>query len=669
MFILLLLVPFFLLFLIFYKREICWRSAALSSAVVWGLLLSTITELLSIFTLLTLGWILGLWGLASIVLCSICIVSIKKSEPIIHLKITKGPISLFSISLLLCTIFIVTIVGLIAFIAPPNTVDSMDYHMSRVVHWIQNHSIAFYPTQIERQLYLKPWAEFAITHLQILSGGDRFANLVQWFSMVGSILGVSLIAKQFGANTPVQLFAAIVSATIPMGILQASSTQNDYVVSFWLVCLVYYLILLKKQPGYPHALAAGASLGLAIFTKPTAYIYAAPFLIWFGLSQLKTLRWRVLQLAMTIVIVALLINLGHYIRNFDLYGHPLGLVEGEEKRNGSGIKLKVSNDIFTFSAITSNAIRNLGLHTGTPFLRVSDFTERGIRFLHRFLGIEVDDSRTTFPTFRNNKFYLPGFNFHEDTAGNFIHLILIFVSVVLFFIRGWKRESHELINYGVAVIAAFLLFCLYLKWEIWNSRYHLPLFVLWSPFIAVALSRILKQEITNFIAIFLLFSALPWVMCNQTRPLFTIIKDTKTPYITMKYRVSYTNGSIFNTSRIDQYFFNNPGSKSHYIEATDFLKSQKCSHIGLYMDNWSAWEYQLWVLLQENNTHSVRIEHVNVKKNSSVKHNQYPFNEFSPCAIVALSLLNFEQTANIFTRESVYAQVWSSNSISIFTKW
>ena len=96
--------------------------------------------------------------------------------------------------------FIVCVVGLVAAVAPPNTNDALTYHMPRVVHWIQDRSVAFYPTHILRQLYLSPGSEFILLHFQILSGSDHLANFVQWFSMLGSAVAVSLIAKELGSG-------------------------------------------------------------------------------------------------------------------------------------------------------------------------------------------------------------------------------------------------------------------------------------------------------------------------------------------------------------------------------------------------------------------------------------------------------------------------------------
>jgi hypothetical protein len=161
----------------------------------------------------------------------------------------------FNTFLLVCLILILGVTGMIAFIAAPNTWDSMVYHLGRIVHWIQNRSIAFYPASTIWQLFPNPWAEFAILHYQILSNGDRFANFVQWFSMLGSIIGVTLIASELKASKRGQLLAAILCATIPSAILQATSTQNDLAASFWLVCFVYFILVLMRKPMRDRAIA------------------------------------------------------------------------------------------------------------------------------------------------------------------------------------------------------------------------------------------------------------------------------------------------------------------------------------------------------------------------------------------------------------------------------
>ena len=193
-------------------------------------------------------------------------------------------------------LFIVAGVGLIAVVAPPNNWDSMTYHMSRVAHWMQNRSVGHYPTSYVPQLYHPPGAEFAIMHFQIITGGDRFANLIQWLSMVGSAIAVSLIAKQLGANLRGQVFAAVFAATLPMGILQGSSTQNDYAVCFWVVCFVGCGLagLSAGITGF-NTFKIGASLGLALLTKTTAYIFCLPFIVWFIVAGIKGFRRKMLQ--------------------------------------------------------------------------------------------------------------------------------------------------------------------------------------------------------------------------------------------------------------------------------------------------------------------------------------------------------------------------------------
>ena len=265
----------------------------------------------------------------------------------------------------------VILVGAIAFILattfaaailyPPNNFDSMTYHMSRVAHWISNNNVSFYPTTITRQNYQMPLAEFAIMHVQILTSCDLYANLVQWMSFLVLICLGLLIAGELGLSDRQQFVSAIVIATLPMAILQASSTQNDLVVSSFLMSFSLFMLRLRENLTAQNVILASISLGLALLTKGTAFLYSAAIGISLTVPVLMACKYdRIRFLKATaalslVVIIALSMNTAHFWRNYHLYGHPLS-TEAVSYRN---------KDI---SAVTlvSNILRNGALHLGTP---------------------------------------------------------------------------------------------------------------------------------------------------------------------------------------------------------------------------------------------------------------------------------------------------------------
>src|SRR5437016_2662397 len=214
--------------------------------------------------------------------------------------------------------------------------------------------------------------------LLMLGVADCFVNFVQWFSMIGCLIGVSLLAKHFGGDLHTQLLAAVFAGTIPMGILQSSSTQNDYAVSFWLVCFTYFSISLirQEQIHWPYALGAGLSLGLAVLTKPTAYIFAGPFVLWAAYVFLSKFGFDSWKPALLIGAACLVLNSGHYTRNLSLFGSPIGP------------KTNMSYDVISPSSLLFNVDRNLALHRGSGI-------RSSIREFHRVLNIDINDPRTT----------------------------------------------------------------------------------------------------------------------------------------------------------------------------------------------------------------------------------------------------------------------------------
>ena len=585
------LTAFTIIMLCLIMHENGYRKAFLGAAVCFGLLLTTATELLNLFSAISYFSLAMFWGVVALI-------------ALIYLIPKRGCLNIrnpgFENSgIIACIAPVLLTTLLIALIAPPNNWDSMTYHMARVVHWMQNGSVAHYPTHITRQLYSAPWAEYAIMHLQILGGGDRFANLVQWFAMCGSIMGVSLIAKELGASNRIQALAAVITATIPMGILQATSTQNDFVVAFWLACFVYYGMLLVKIPTIISAIAFGGSLGLAILTKGTAYIYAFPFLVWLVVVGLTTNRSRFVKHILMAGLIAISLNAGHYWRNYALWGNPL-TTDGET----------LTNDSISLKSTLSNLTRNSASNTWTPIKAINSLQFQGVVLVHELLGIDISDPATSF---NEVTFYQGKVSMDEDYAGNGLHLLLAFMAVGTLAIR---RNSlpRPLLYYALSLAGGYLLFSMLLKWQPWGTRLQLPMFVLASPIIAMALPIDRKKWVVPAFAVFMLVCSTPWLLSNQTRPLFG-------------------ERSILHFDRESFYFAKRPKLESYYSQAVEqFMTRDSCNAIGLLSSSGNAYEYPFWALLNMRMKTLPRIEHINVSNISG----SITLHNFKPCFIFEL---------------------------------
>lgn len=646
----LILLSLVILFLIIHHRERDWRSSFLSAAVSWGVIVSLATEILSLLRLLTFGWVLALWLLINISLGWIYYRLIKLGKRSLNLP-TIFKITPVALILLAGVTFIIATVTVIAIVSPPNNWDSMTYHMARVVHWIQNQSLAHYPTYYSAQLVHPPFAEIAILHLQILSGGDRFANLVQVFSMIGSIIGASLITKQLGADKRGEIFTTVFCATLPMGILQSSSTQNDYVVCFWLVCLAHFVLLTLpyKNPPTHLVLSIGASCGLAIFTKSSGYIFAFPFMVWLFVWYINQMRWQMWKPAAIVAAIFFSLNIGHYLRNFDLYRNPIATAE-------YSVDYKI--EIYSLPTFISNIIRNLSLHTDivrhlglqgfiTPFTGIMT---KLVRIIHGFLGVNMTDSRITHPP--NSYNGVSGLSFDENVAGNPLHLLLILIAIAIFIFYRKLRINKEIIAYVLSVTAGFLLLCWMLKLQPYQSRHHLSLFVLFGAFVGTVFCKIWNRYIITFLAVILLVTSLQFVFNNKYRPIVA-------------------KNNIFNTSRNELYFTNRPKLYKPFFEAANFIKTTNCASIGLSLGaekipSAQYWEYPIWILLNKNNNQLTKFGHVlNPANLSVVKSKVSPHNQFKPCAIIAIrpSKETPVETINFQGRE--YVKKWELNPITV----
>jgi len=563
------------------------RTAFLSACVITAGVLTFLTELLSLSQAFSFAPLMTAW-----ILMSIAVALWWRGR---RAMLTWPQVD-FKSWLLSEKIFlgIIIFIGLVSFVTAtfgmPNTWDSMTYHLPRVEHWIQNRSVAYYPTNIIRQDSYSPWAEFAIAHVRLLGGGASSANFIQWTAMMGSLVAVSLIAGQLGANRTGQLAAAAMAACLPMGILESVSTQTDYVCAFWMCVFVFFLIEARRRAGWIFILGAGLSLGLACLTKANSYIFAAPFLVSFLIGAWKEAWGRALKGFVLIMGCVLVLNMGPFLRNASTFGSPVWT------------NIEVTNSAFDGKVLWVNLLRNMSIHWATPWPETNETIKQFLTTAAGWLGADINDPRASFTA----DFTIAKTNYDEDYAGNFFHAI---VFVIVFILAWFYRPLGQIRFYMLSVFLAFLLFCLVVRYQPWHSRFHLPLFVLFCPAAGAVLGQFLKQK-SILVGVFLFAAALPFLFLNIQHPWAGQLSIWKQPATL-------------------QYFYKRPALALPSAEISAYVKSTGCRQVGL-SNGEDDWEYPWWVLLKDQH---IRLEHVEVGNPSGRL--KYPLGDFDPCIVIA----------------------------------
>jgi len=648
------LLTFICIFLAIYKKApkdlLCGRTIFLLTCTILSVLTLLSTELLSIFQAITPVAISLFWICSAIISLSILVLwnnknlnELKKFITSFFVDIKKcfqhAPLNISESILLISIIIIVTLIGITAFIAPPNNWDSMTYHMSRVAHWIQNQSINNYPTNIPRQIIYQPYAEFAILHFQILTGSDTFANYIQYLSLLASLIAISLIAKFLTINRFGQIAASVFCVTIPMLILQGSSTQNDLTVAFFILSTLSFLLLLNKQTHIIFSISFALSLGFALLTKGIALIYLAPFIFWLAINKARENKFLFFKHAFIILLISSTILLGYIIR-YSKINKTVGV-------NSSASHLMMKK--FSPNALLSNILRNVRLHLATPSVKINTEIEEAIENIHKFIKIKAADSKTTFGVNERAFNTMP---FHEDHAGNLIHLLLTIICLAIYAFPKKDKESYAS-AYLYCLAASFLMFCIIFKWQPWGSRLQLSLFMVACPLMAKILIKNCHKTLIFMTCLILIFCSLLWIFKNESRP-----------WVGEK--------NIFNTERIDQYFTNNNQLAPSYKQSTQYLTDNLHSNIGLICSG-DSWEYPLWVLLKEKTHQEFRIEHIKMENDSTSKKEDYPLGEFTPDAILMLhpteqTKLNFQGVDYIKTRQFFDTSIFAKDLTGIRIK-
>lgn len=517
---------FFLLWAVMFRCGMGLRAAFLAAQAVNGALIVAATEGLSAFHALSWGPLTVFWSLICL-LNLVCLHLLRQRPKAVRFFV---PFTFLDKIILVAVGIITAVTGVVALISPPNNYDSMIYHMARVAHWAHNGTVANYPTHTLLQLVIPPFSAYAILQTYILSGSDRLANLVQWNSLVASLVGVSLAAEILGGARRAQLIAVLFAATLPMSILQASSTQNDLVATMWSACTTVFALLMITTGGRRWGLLCALSLGLAAFTKGTALIISVPFLIWAFLK----VRWgaghKIAWLLLLIFTTAAL-NAGFLQRLKELHPDPFQAMQ----LGGSAVVEHID-----WRGLISNAVRGMATALSAPSLDWDRFLLRSVELVHQWIGISASSPGYSVPGSPFSLWYhVPVL---EDFVSSWLHSVIYLQIMLYLLILGfignspicrrpayaspsrdsvsWK-DSPVFWQFVGTFLAAFVLFCSLVKWQPWITRFQLPFFVLFSAVAGVVLEGLFVRSWLPLLTGACLFTAsLSPLFLNPQRPLF-----------------------------------------------------------------------------------------------------------------------------------------------------
>ena len=601
-------------------------------------------EIFSIFNVLDLVYLAIGWFLIFMVFATLVIKSGFKFEqsfphlPSIYLAYTLA-------------IFIIILIPLfiLAILIPPNNWDSMTYHMTRVEEWRQNLNVYPFPTSNIRQVNYPPLAEYIILNLQVLSQSDYFANLVQYFSLLGSLSLISLSVKLFGLDMKGQFLSVLLLLCIPMVIFQSTSTQTDLTASFFLLGVVYSVlkILKSKLIFFQDIIALGAFLFLGGLVKYTVFVFSAPFLLVVCYHIIKHASFRSICQYAIICLLFILIIFGPFLsRNLAYFGNLTG---------ETGLLNLMGNEHPNLFKMLGNVSKNIVDEMTIPWDTFNSILTNWVRIFHEMIGIPLNSQDTNYLSMP----YQTNFLFAEDSASSFIHAFIIVGSMAFLMLKKNVQNRRKIFFYWLGLIISFLVYSFLFKWQPWGNRLLLPLFILSMLGGTFALFQCIKNSSLGLhvVFIFLIMYAIPSVYFNRNKPMFDLyqmrsilnkpkgmmtyfqfnaqsekIKEELLNYYSFDQDVYLINQklpkvdkerlfklqdsllffeeekiSIFKKSREENYFINQPNLYPIFTSIFSAIPQEK-NRLALYITG-DAYEYPLWIFARKKFGNNFKMGH------------------------------------------------------------
>lgn len=505
-----------------------------------------------------------------------------------------------------------------AMLSSQNNIDSMKYHLPRIMHWIQNKSVWYYATDVDLQVRYPSLTEYLVSQIFMLCNNDRMANLVQTGAYLLSGIMVYGIARKLGVSYRFSFLALAVYHMMPMAIAQCYTTQTDIVAGMFLLVYIFFILdfiradhLKMDGRGFICGGRLAACIFLGYLCKPTICFVMVVFFLWMCMVRIyrKDRVHVLIRYVLVGGVVAVMLYLPLFAKSYQTYHmkeapaimqgqKEIGMVvnignremsAGQDEGNPSEFLKRAGNALAPDSANIMNAIEspsrfvitcmeNLGRNSSSIcFPKWNELIEKVVCKAAVLLGYETEG----FKVQEENKNF-----FHRDMASN-PTVMLCMVLACICVIARLTKIGREQFAYGICAVVGFVVQCGLMGYTPFRTRYLVGAMAVMCPFFAIVLENLRIEWDKKKAAVFTLLMIAGIGAVNT---------------------FSYAMENIidgFRGNGLHQYFEVNLQEHS-YQQIIDFINNNKYRSIGL--GGYISLEYVFWQEIDDVK----RMEYVNV---------------------------------------------------------
>jgi hypothetical protein len=218
--------------------------------------------------------------------------------------------------------------------------DERMYHASRVLYWIQNHSLLPYPTQNDRQVVFPFGSELFFLWPILFTKTELIGRLVFWLAYPASAIGLFLLVRELGGGAGLSLLTVLAFVSTPIVIASSLGLKPELWLTVFALGTAFWAVrAFSTRNASDHAL-----LSIGIFSMLTVNVK------WTGLALVPA------------VLLLVFWRSGDRLRNAGrvLGGMAVGLLL-------SGLAVTVSSNLARYGRLTGpEAFGRVHESTGGP---------------------------------------------------------------------------------------------------------------------------------------------------------------------------------------------------------------------------------------------------------------------------------------------------------------